>query len=287
MASAMARFDSDIGRLTRADLPDAEALVAEAGWNQVAADWRMFLDFGTVYAVRDAARVFATAATLPYGRCAWISMVLVASEQRRRSVATRLLHRCIDDIRAAGLVPVLDATPAGAKVYAPLGFQAARSFTRLAATQAMVTPPPTSIAVRPIDDTVWPALCAYDAAVFGADRSHVLARVRGRLPAANLYSERDGRIAGLLLGRDGRTASHLGPLIAEDDATATALLGQALSRIEGPVYIDLADAKTAVRAWLEASGFAAQRPFTRMLLGRDRSFDDLARTYAVIGPEFG
>ncbi len=270
-----------------ASLPDAEALVAEAGWNQVAADWRMFLDFGTVYAVRDAARVFATAATLPYGRCAWISMVLVASEQRRRSVATRLLHRCIDDIRAAGLVPVLDATPAGAKVYAPLGFQAAWSFTRLAATQARVTAPPASVAVRPIDDSVWPALCAYDAAVFGADRSRILARMRGRLPPANLYAERDGRITGLLLGREGRTASHLGPLIAEDDATAMALLAQALSRIDGPVYVDLADAKPAVRAWLEASGFAVQRPFTRMLLGRDQSFDDVARTYAVIGPEFG
>ena len=79
----MARFDSDIGRLTLAGLTDAEALVAEAGWNQVAADWRMFLDFGTVYAVRDAARVIATAATLPYGRCAWISMVWWASRQRR------------------------------------------------------------------------------------------------------------------------------------------------------------------------------------------------------------
>jgi GNAT superfamily N-acetyltransferase len=287
MASAMARSDSDIGRLTLADLTDAEALVAEAGWNQVAPDWRMFLDFGSVYAVRDAARVFATAATLPYGRCAWISMVLVASEQRRRSIATRLLHRCIDDIRAAGLVPVLDATPAGATVYAPLGFQAAWSFTRLFATQARVTPPPTSIAVRPIDDSVWPALCAYDTAVFGADRSHVLARMRGRLPPANIYAERDGRITGLLLGRDGRTASHLGPLIAEDDATALALLAQALSRIEGPVYVDLADAKPSIRGWLESCGFTAQRPFTRMLLGRDQSFDDVARTYAVIGPEFG
>ena len=35
-------------------------------------------------------------------------MVMVASEQRRRGLARRLLHRCIDDIRAAGLVPVLD-----------------------------------------------------------------------------------------------------------------------------------------------------------------------------------
>jgi GNAT superfamily N-acetyltransferase len=283
----MARSDlPEIGRLALADLPDAEAMVAEAGWNQVAADWRMFLDFGTVYAVRAGARVIATAATLPYGRCAWISMVLVASEQRRRGLATRLLHRCIADILAAGLVPVLDATPAGAKVYAPLGFQAAWRFTRVAATQARVTLP-ASVPVRPIDDSVWAALCAYDAGVFGADRSSILARMRGRLLPANLYAERDGRITGLLLGREGRTASHLGPLIAEDDATATALLAQALSRIDGPVYVDLADAKMDIRVWLEACGFLPQRPFTRMLLGRRESFDDVARTYAVIGPEFG
>jgi GNAT superfamily N-acetyltransferase len=287
MASAMAISESEIGRLTLADLGDAEALVAEAGWNQVAADWRMFLDFGTVYAVRDGVRVIATAATLPYGRCAWISMVLVAMAHRRRGLATRLLHRCIADIQGAGLIPALDATPAGAEVYKPLGFQEAFGFARLAPSQVKIKAEPGPIMVRPIEDSVWPALRAYDAAVFGADRSNILARMRGRLPIANLYAERDGRIAGMLLGRDGRTASHLGPLIAEDDATATALLAQALSRIDGSVYIDLADAKTGVRAFLESAGFVVQRPFTRMLLGRDASFDDVARTYAVIGPEFG
>lgn len=287
MANAMAPSDSEIGRLALAELPDAEALVAEAGWNQVAADLRMFLDFGTVYAVRDGARVIATTATLPYGRCAWISMVLVASGYRRLGLATRLLHRCIADVKAAGLMPVLDATPAGRMVYAPLGFQGAWSFTRLASQQTTIKPPPTSIVARPIDNSGWPALCAYDAAVFSADRSKILARMRGRLPPANLYAERDGRITGMLLGRDGRTASHLGPLIAEDDATAMALLGQALGHIAGPVYIDLADAKTKIRNWLETCGFSSQRPFTRMLLGRSQSFDDVARTFAVIGPEFG
>ena len=85
-------------------------------------------------------------------------------------------------------MPVLDATPAGAKVYMPLGFQEAWGFSRLAATQTNIKPPPTSIAVRPIDDCVWPALCAYDAGVFGADRSKIIARMRGRLPPANLYA---------------------------------------------------------------------------------------------------
>ena len=54
--------------LRAAELDDAEALVAEAGWNQTAADWRIFLELGAVYAVRNSAgRVIATAATLSYG----------------------------------------------------------------------------------------------------------------------------------------------------------------------------------------------------------------------------
>ena len=66
-------------RLRAEDLGDAGALVREASWSQIAADWQVFLDLGTVYAVRTSAgRVIATAATLPYDRFAWISMVLVA-----------------------------------------------------------------------------------------------------------------------------------------------------------------------------------------------------------------
>jgi GNAT superfamily N-acetyltransferase len=286
MAGAMASSEGQIGRLTVADLADAEAMVAEASWNQVAADWRMFLDFGTAYAVRESG-VIATAAWIPYGACAWISMVLVAGTHRRRGLATRLLHRCIADVTAAGLVPVLDATPAGRAVYAPLGFREAWGFTRLVARHQAMRSAPSTVAIDPITDNAWPALLAYDAAVFGNDRSAVLTRLRGRLPPAELVARREGRIAGVLLGRDGRTAAHLGPLIAEDDDAAQALLVHALSHINGTVYIDLVGAKVNVRAFLETMGFSVQRPFTRMLLDRDRSFDDLERTYAVVGPEFG
>ena len=63
--------------LAAAELADAEALVREAGWNQVAADWEMFRALGTVFAARAGERVVATAAILPYGTFAWVSMVLV------------------------------------------------------------------------------------------------------------------------------------------------------------------------------------------------------------------
>jgi GNAT superfamily N-acetyltransferase len=279
--------------LRAAELDDAAALVAEAGWNQVAADWRIFLDLGTVYAVRNSVgRVIATAATLPYGgRFAWISMVLVAGAYRRQGLASRLMARCIEDLTAARVVPVLDATPAGRTVYVALGFEDAWGFHRLAGRgtghKGSLPPQPAGVAIQPIDDTIYEDLCRYDADIFGADRSGVLARLRGRVPPAELVALREGRVCGVLLGRDGRSATQLGPLVAEDAVIAQALLARGLAAMEGPVYIDLADAQAPVRAWLTGFGFAAQRPLTRMLYRRSETFDDASRTFAVAGPELG
>jgi hypothetical protein len=201
------------------------------------------------------------------------------------------MRRAMDDLAAAGLVPVLDATPDGRAVYRALGFEDSWGFQRLMRRERPRTiessPPPDGVTVRPIADADWAALTAQDAAAFGADRSAVLARLRGRLGAAEFLAERNGRVLGFLLGRDGRVAAQVGPLIAEDDAVARALLARAVDAIEGPVFIDLADAKSEMASFLEARGFSAQRPFTRMLYGRSQRYDDAAHTFAVVGPEFG
>jgi GNAT superfamily N-acetyltransferase len=287
----MAHTELTIGTsLADADLPAAEALVREAGWNQVIADWEIFRALGTVHTARDDGRVVATAATLPYGNFAWISMVLVLPEYRRGGLGTRLLERCVKALDSEGRVPVLDATPAGRPIYQAMGFEDCWGYHRLArqSTQSVaVVQPDAVVHVRPIADADWSALCAYDAAAFGADRSALLQCLRGRRAPAELIAERNGRIAGFMLGRNGRSASQVGPLIAEDDATARALLTCALSAIEGPVYLDFADAKTEIRAWLAQCGFVAQRPLTRMLYRRSMGFDDTSRTFAVVGPEFG
>jgi GNAT superfamily N-acetyltransferase len=277
--------------LRPSEIADAQALVAEAGWNQTAADWQAFLDYGKVQAIRAQGRVVATAATLPYGAFGWISMVLVTAAFRRQGLAARLMRGAIDDLVDAGLVPVLDATPAGREVYRKLGFADTWGFARLArpgsARPAAMDPPADGISVGPITDADWSGLCAYDTAAFGADRSRLLGRLRGRLPPADLVARCGGRLVGFLLGRDGRIASQLGPLIADDAVVARALLARTLATIAGPIFIDLADSKTETRAWLEARGFAAARPLTRMVHQRRAAFDDGTRTFAVVGPEFG
>jgi GNAT superfamily N-acetyltransferase len=279
--------------LSPSELDDVAALVREARWNQLAADWHVFLALGRVHAAHTAeGRIVATTATLPFGgRFAWISMVLVAGEYRRRGLATQLMRRAMDELASAGLLPVLDATPDGRAVYRRLGFADSWGFHRLIrrARQgaAPTLPAPAGVTIRPVTDADWPALCAYDAAAFGAGRGAVLAGLRGRLPAAELVAARAGGIAGFLLGRDGARAAQAGPLIADDDAVARALIARAIDAIDGPLFVDLADDKTALRGVLEARGFAAARPFTRMIHGSALRFDDAARTFAVAGPEFG
>src|ERR1700761_1100031 len=116
--------DIAIVRLDARDAPAGLALSTEAHWNQNEADWRFFLTQGMVFGVRDkASLLIASAALLPYGsKQAWISMVLVTENWRRRGVATRLIDACLDAARNLGLTCWLDATPAGASVYGPLGF---------------------------------------------------------------------------------------------------------------------------------------------------------------------
>jgi hypothetical protein len=218
-------------------------------------------------------------------------MVLVKGDYRRRGLATQLMRRAMDELAREDRIPILDATPDGRAVYRRLGFEDSWGFARLLRRErqpaAATFVGPADVTIRALADQDWPALCAYDAAAFGADRGAVLAGLRGRLPSAEFVAERAGRIVGFALGRDGGLAAQLGPLIADDPAIAAALLARAVDGLEGPLFVDLADSKQEVRSFLDRRGFTEVRPFTRMLYGSSTRFDDAARTFAVIGPEFG
>lgn len=81
--------------------------------------------------------------------------------------------------------------------------------------------------------------------------------------------------------------SQLGPLAAEDDGIATALLAHAIAAVPAPLTIDVPDRHAALGGWLVTLGFAAERALTRMIYGTSVPFDDSARLFAIAGPELG
>ena len=274
-------------RLRLEDLAGCVALSRSANWNQNEADWRLMLELGHGWGVfAPDGTLAASTLVLPYGgRFAWVSMVLVLPAQRRKGYATKLLRVALDDLRRRGLTPMLDATPAGREVYLQEGFRDTWAFSRLRSSSS--APGEAAPGVRSLAAADWPSVLALDAPAFGASREPLLRVLAARLPAAALVAERAGRIIGYLLGRDGREAHQLGPLIAVDQKAACALLTAALERVAPPLYVDVVDHAPELRQWLEARGFVLQRTFTRMVHGAHPAPGDQRRLFLVAGPELG
>lgn len=262
------------------DIPAGMELVRSAGWNQTEADWRYMLAAGQGFGIEDGdGRLVASSVVLPYPPdIGWIGMVLVAPEARRRGLATRLMHNAIATIRAAGRMPMLDATPAGREVYAALGF---RDLEAIGRWRGMARGLGSSVPV--MSDAL--AARGHEAAAraFGADRGRLLDDLRGR-PGAIALALPDGR--GWLWSRAGRTATQLGPLVAPEPADAITLCTAALDTIEGPVIIDVPDREAGLTCFLADHGFSLERKLTRMAL--DGSPATLGpTTRAIAGPELG
>src|SRR5258708_24977641 len=144
-----------IVRLGPNDAQAGLALSTEAHWNQNEADWRFFLTKGIVFGARDKERLVATAALLPHSAGnAWISMVLVTANWRRRGIATRLVDACLNAARKLGLTTWLDATPAGAAVYGPLGFAPTLQLRRLRLENAKPAEAPQSLSTCTLDQVI-------------------------------------------------------------------------------------------------------------------------------------
>ena len=265
-------------------------LSVEAGWNQVAADWRLMLAEGRAFGMRDAADTWiASALVLPLGPAiSWISMVLVTRPARRQGLGSRLLQRCLAEIEAQGVAAGLDATELGRPVYLPLGFRDVYPLSRWRAEPGprRAVDPPLGVRVRPAtaEDLVRIAVC--DQAHSGFARSHILQHLLSRAPALARVAERgDGTLAGYALGRNGHSAMHIGPVVADDAAIGLALLSSAMAAAEQRVILDVPDQQDAVRQWLTEQGATAPRTFMRMLRGHCPAVEDAGAIFALAGPE--
>jgi hypothetical protein len=235
----------------------------------------------------------ASTLVLPYAGFAWISMVLVLPGHRGQGLAARLLRHALAWLDARGLMPVLDATPAGRPVYLRHGFVDTWGFVRYRREAADRPADDRAPGLRALLETDWPAIAALDVPAFGADRLPLLRTLARRLPAAARVLDGPQGLRGYVLGRDGREAVQIGPLVAADDAAARLLLAGALAGLRGAVYADLCDHRDALRPWLHEQGFQAQRPFTRMVHASAAAPENAkapgrpAPCVLVAGPELG
>ena len=209
-------------------------------------------------------------------------MVLVTASRRRGRIGTRILANSSAEIIKAGLVPVLDATPAGERVYRPFGFEPIFSLTRWQGDAGVRTAPVAGIRAMKAGDLG--AVAALDATAFGAARRFLIESLFQRAPQLAFVMQ-DG--SGFVLARPGRIATQIGPIVAADERTAAALLDAAFGATSGRAFLDVADGRDEIKRNVQARGYTVQRPFLRMALHRSAPFGDPSRLFVATGPEFG
>lgn len=255
------------------------ALVTQSGWNQTAEDWALFATLGTLHVVRDAGgRLVASGAVLPMGEtAAWISMILVDPAARGQGLGRAVFAQCLQQVQRTGRCALLDATPAGERLYTQYGFTPLWRLTRWqrgvqAVAAAVEHPTPGKLDL----------LAALDAEALGFARAEVLKHLADR-PGSRMVRH----VQGFAAVRAGRIARHIGPLIATDETAAAALLADIARSEPGPMFIDVPDDRPLLREQLVADGFVPQRGFARMALGEPVPRGQTAFIHAIAGPEYG
>jgi ribosomal protein S18 acetylase RimI-like enzyme len=294
----MEAADVEIRLLCAEDLPEAMRLKEAAGWNQTEEDWRRLLRLEPrgCFAATAGGQLVGTTTTTAYGReLAWVGMVLVDPEFRRRGIASRLMRAALAHLDGEGISLVkLDATPDGRHVYEGLGFESERLIERWAgrAPAASGDRPVVEGAVRDANPTpLGPALLAeileFDRVAFGADRARLVELLVEESAGTFVRSE-GGRLKGYALTRAGAAADYVGPVVASDFETASGLLDEAIARHAGrPLYLDVTTRFETLAGALAGRGFRKQRDLVRMRRGARTGAGTSARVFAIAGPEVG
>lgn len=287
-----ARPEVTLRRMEAADVPVAMDLKNIAGWNQTVKDWLGYLEFEPegCFVAEAAGKRVGTATSIAYGdRFGWIGMVLVHPDARRLGLGSALLRRAIDYLQRRGVACVkLDATPMGRKVYVPLGFQDEYELSRYEGV-APNTEEATAAGVQFMTEGDLPAVIAFDAAAFGAERGAVIRSMsRRNLEYCFVARDDDSKVCGYLIARDGLNAVQIGPWIARDATVADTLLRAFLRRVCGKrVFVDVPHPNAPAVALIEKHGFKVQRGFMRMFLGENRHPGDPRQVFGTSSAEKG
>ena len=269
------------------DIPAGMRLCRAAAWNQLEEDWRVFLHSpgsGAFLAEKED-RVLGTVAFMRYDFLAWIAMMLVDPQERGAGIGAQLMEQALSVASDAACVG-LDATPLGEPLYIRYGFVNEYRMVRVksAIEAARFEMPPGHARRMTLEDLSDVLPC--DREVFGADRGPLLAAFFHRAPEC-AWIVKDAAVRGYSFGRPGRLYHQLGPVVAEDRATACALVAHCFSQLDGKLFaIDAPRLDGEWIAWLESVGFAEERPFVRMLRNGHAHPGVPARQYAITGPEF-
>ena len=273
------------------DIKYAMKLSNGEGWNQIEWDWNFLIENPENVSMLAEFRrkIIGTTTAINYAnQVTWIGMVLVDKEYRGQGVSKLLITNILKKLEHCKSIK-LDATPLGEQVYKKFDFKPEYLITR------MVNPSMKNLAtdddeglIEPIQSNYIQEIIALDEMVFGANRMKLINSIVNQYSSNGWLLNRNNRVSGFVLGRDGYKYHHIGPVEASNIIDAKILITKALKGLVGqPVVMDVLSDKEDLLQWLNAIGFIKQRDFVRMYRKENPFPGIIDKHYSICGPEFG
>lgn len=276
-----------IRRLTVRDLAACADLSENRGWPREEQKWGFLLTAGTGYGVDDPEGGLVSACVITrYGplerpTLGAIGMVLVAERHARQGEGHRLMRHVLTAMDPTPLT--LHATPNGLPLYDRLGFKVTgraemvRGHFRPESGQSGKS----EVATRPATAEDLCAILRLDEEVFGADRTHIITRLPAFADQLRV-AEANGRLTGYAAVWPNMNTHVVGPLIAQDTATAKALIASLAAHTDRPLRTDIDVRHDELLTWVKARGLASVAFNAVMTYGTAELPGDWQRRFAPL-----
>ncbi len=240
-------------RIALRDVPALHALSAEQKWPHRLDDWRLLLRMGSGFvACRDDEVVGCVMHWCFGDHHASIGMLIVSPRAQGQGLGRALMQASLQELGERSVS--LHATEAGRPLYEKLGFE---PVGWVAQHQGSAYTPGVSALergerVRPMGRHEAQTLALIDAQGTGMMRATMMAELLGT--AHGVVLDRDGEAQGFALQRRFGLGHAIGPVLAESDAHAKALITHWVGSRGGSfMRVDVPEA-SGLSAWLEGLG---------------------------------
>jgi GNAT superfamily N-acetyltransferase len=277
-----------IRSLAVGDLPQTLRLSTDLGWPHRREDWRFLCDVGQGVVASDArGQIVGSAMWFAFGDdVASIGMIIVAPSQRNRGIGRKLMEAVT--VATGQREQRLNSTAEGYRLYRSLGFAPVgtivqhqarvESFQRVSNLERRY--------IRAVGEGDWATLVRLDEAAHDVSRGNLFAALERS--ATGVICERDGEPLGFALSRRFGHGHVIGPVIAETDAIAIALVESHLRTLEHKfVRVDVPLEALQLRAFLECVGLSPVGRVTAMVRGPLRSRAGPRRVAGLVSQALG
>jgi len=272
--------------MTAADVRAAHALSVQLKWPHRLEDWAMLQRVAHGFVVEDQGRLIGTAFTCPQGDYATIGLVIVDGDYQGQGIGRKLMELAIE--ACGSRTPILNATLAGAPLYASQGFV---DFGHIQQHQGQALPPtPEPLAAgeqcRSLSVADHAALIRLANAGSGLDRKAILDDLFEVVEQA-VGIEREGRLCAFALLRPFGRGRCIGPVVAQNPGQARHLIAVLLAEVpDAFVRIDI-PSDCGLAPWLEEAGLKPVDTVAQMARGTPPQAGAAVQQFALVTQAIG